>query len=160
MERLTERNKKGCAYFNNDGILIRGANGTFHQKKDITAHYIHDRFVALDKVIDRLAAYEDTGLTPEEIMALVQPPNDQLTLEELREMGLFEWLWVEVIHPTKSQLLREVESAYYQVFEDYTDGDAICCGWPGLIHDFAYEDYGKTWLAYRRKPEEEARRDA
>ena len=160
MERLTERNKKGCAYFNNDGILIRGANGTFHQKKDITAHYIHDRFVALDKVIDRLAAYEDTGLTPEEIMALVQPPNDQLTLEELREMGLFEWLWVEVIHPTKSQLLCKVESAYYQVFEDYTDGDAICCGWPGLIHDFAYEDYGKNWLAYRRKPEEEARRDA
>ena len=97
---------------------------------------------------------EDTGLTPEEIMALVQPPNDQLTLEELREMGLFEWLWVEVIHPTKSQLLCKVESAYYQVFEDYTDGDAICCGWPGLIHDFAYEDYGKTWIAYRRKPEE------
>ena len=87
MERLTERNKKGCAYFNNDGILIRGANGTFHQKKDITAHYIHDRFVALDKVIDRLAAYEDTGLTPEEIVALIQPPNDLLTLEELREMG-------------------------------------------------------------------------
>ena len=51
-------------------------------------------------------------------------------------MGLFEWLWVEVIHPTKSQLLCKVESAYYQVFEDYTDGDAICCGWPGLIHDF------------------------
>ena len=97
---------------------------------------------------------EDTGLTPEEIMALVQPPNDQLTLEELREMGLFEWLWVEVIHPTKSQLLCKVESAYYQVFEDYTDGDAICCGWPGLIHDFAYEDYGRTWLAYRRRPKE------
>lgn len=111
-------------------------------------------------MIDRLADYEDTGLTPEEVKALVPTPNDPLTLEELREMGLFEWLWVEVIHPTKSQLLREVESAYYQVFEDYTDGDAICCGWPGLIHDFAYEDYGKNWLAYRRKPEEEARRDA
>lgn len=111
-------------------------------------------------MIDRLADYEDTGLTPEEVKALVPTPNAPLTLEELREMGLFEWLWVEVIHPTKSQLLRKVESAYYQVFEDYTDGDAICCGWPGLIHDFAYEDYGKTWLAYRRKPEEEARRDA
>lgn len=86
------------------------------------------------------------------------PPNGPLTMEELREMGLFEWLWVEVIHPTKSQLRREVESAYYQVFEDYTDGDAICCGWPGLIHDFAYEDYGKNWLAYRRKPEEEEAR--
>lgn len=37
-------------------------------------------------MIDRLADYEDTGLTPEEIMALIPPPNDPLTLEELREM--------------------------------------------------------------------------
>lgn len=98
-----------------------------------------------------LARIEDLE---KQVKDLTPPPNDPLTLEELREMGLFEWLWVEVIHPTKSQLLRKVESAYYQVFEDYTDGDAICCGWPGLIHDFAYEDYGKNWLAYRRKPEE------
>lgn len=104
-----------------------------------------------------LARIEDLE---KQVKDLTPPPNGPLTLEELREMGLFEWLWVEVIHPTKSQLLRKVESAYYQVFEDYTDGDAICCGWPGLIHDFAYEDYGKTWLAYRRRPEEEARRDA
>ena len=67
MERLTSRDKKGIAYFDDDGTLIRGANGTFHQKKDMTAQYIHDRFVALDKVIDHLAAYEDTGLTPEKI---------------------------------------------------------------------------------------------
>lgn len=98
-----------------------------------------------------LARIEDLE---KQVKDLTPPPNGPLTLEELREMGLFEWLWVEVIHPTKSQLLRKVESAYYQVFEDYTDGDSICCGWPGLIHDFAYEDYGKNWLAYRRKPEE------
>ena len=70
MERLTRRDNHGRAYFDNDGVLIRDANGTFHQKKDMTAHYIHDRFVALDKVIDRLAAYEDTGLEPEDIDAL------------------------------------------------------------------------------------------
>ena len=67
MDRLTKRDRKGQAYFDNDGALIRGANGTFHQKKDMTGKYIHDRFVALDKAIDRLAAYEDTGLEPEEI---------------------------------------------------------------------------------------------
>ncbi len=39
-----------------------------------------------EAVWERLAAYEDTGLTPEEIMALIPPPNDPLTLEELREM--------------------------------------------------------------------------
>lgn len=67
MERLTERSKTGTAFFDDDGVLIRGAGGAFHQKKDMTANFIHQRFVALDKTIDRLAAYEDTGLEPEEI---------------------------------------------------------------------------------------------
>ncbi len=45
-------------------------------------------------IIDRLAAYEDTGLTPEEIKALIPPPNDPLTLEELREMD-GEQVWID-----------------------------------------------------------------
>ena len=57
VERLTKRDGKGHAYFDDDGSLIRGANGTFRQKKDMTAQFIHQRFVALDKTIDRLAAY-------------------------------------------------------------------------------------------------------
>ena len=122
------------------------------------------------KIVDRLAAYEDTGLTPEEVAdlqrawdmyggeegitaLLATSPNTPLTLEELREMALLEWLWVEVTRPTKRQQFRNIKSAYYQIFEDYTDGEALCCGWPGVIHEFEYEDYGKTWLAYRRKPE-------
>lgn len=82
MERLTVRDSRQRAWFNNDGVLIRGANGTFHQKKDVTAHYIHERFVALDKVIDSLAAYEDTRLTPEEVAAL-QASNQELKKEVL-----------------------------------------------------------------------------
>ena len=94
MDRLTKRDKKGRAYFDNDGVLIRGANGTFHQKKDMTAQYIHDRFVALDKAIDLLAAYEDTGLEPQEIMAIISLPNPPLTLEELRKMD-GEQIWID-----------------------------------------------------------------
>ena len=70
-ERLTKRDGKGRAYFDDDGALIRGANGAFHQKKDMTGQFIHQRFVALDKAIDRLAAYEDTGLEPGEIEKMV-----------------------------------------------------------------------------------------
>lgn len=82
MERLTVRDSRQRAWFNNDGVLIRGANGTFHQKKDVTAHYIHERFVALDKVIDRLASYEDIGMEPEEIVAL------RASFEALRDEAL------------------------------------------------------------------------
>lgn len=73
---LTSRDKKGRAYFDDDGSLIRGANGTFHQKKDMTAQIIHQRFVALDKTIDRLAAYEDTGMTPGEVAELARAKSD------------------------------------------------------------------------------------
>lgn len=82
MERLTVRAKKGMAFFNDDGALIRGANGAFHKKKDMSGRYIHNRFVALDKVIDRLADYEDTGLTPEEVTAL-QASNLELKKEAM-----------------------------------------------------------------------------
>lgn len=71
VNRLTKRDGNGRAHFDDDGVLIRGANGTFHQKKDMTGQFIHQRFVALDKTIDRLAAYEDTGLEPEEIEKLI-----------------------------------------------------------------------------------------
>lgn len=75
MERLTVRDSQQHAWYNNDGVLIRGANGTFHQKKDMTAHYIHDRFVALDKVTDRLAAYEDI-MTLNRAQELAQAEKD------------------------------------------------------------------------------------
>ena len=134
MERLTVRDSRQHAWYNNDGVLIRGANGTFHQKKDMTAHYIHDRFVALDKVIDRLAAYEDTGLTPEEIVALIQPPNDLLTLEELREMGGEPYWHIGLRDDSPPPHWAILPSYVAQRPQDYF--------------------YGKHWLAYRRKPEE------
>ena len=137
---------------------------------------------ALTDVLNRLAAYEDTGLEPREAQKISnvfrqvseeyncwfdfavkcflekanEPPNTPLTLDELRGMDPLEWLWVETIHPIEGRRFRNIRSAYYQVFEDYTDGEALCCGWPGVIHEFEYEDYCKTWLAYRRKPEEGA----
>ena len=54
--------------------------------------YINDQSIYYDekrrgKEIDLLAAYEDTGLEPEEIKALIPPPNDPLTLEKLQKMG-------------------------------------------------------------------------
>lgn len=35
---------------------------------------------------ERLASYEDTGLSPEEIEKMIEPTNDPLALDELREM--------------------------------------------------------------------------
>lgn len=143
MDRLTQRDKKGKAYFNNDGVLIRGANGTFHQKKDMTAHYIHDRFVALDKVIDRFAAYEDTGLTPEEVQDLVnKQKNEPLKLEELKEMH-GEPVWLK-------SLGEDFDDGWYIIVS--IDKQRIHC--LQLYSMLFFEHYGKTWIAYRHKPKE------
>lgn len=85
--------------------------------------------------------------------ARAERDNAPLTLEELRGMKLQEWLWVEIVHPTKRQQIYEVVSGYYRIYEDYTGGEALCCGFPGMIFEFEYDECGKNWMAYRRKPE-------
>lgn len=107
---------------------------------------INDQSIAFDeqrrgKEINRLAAYEDTGLTPEEIVALIPPPNAPLTMEELREMdGQPVWFckchnglcnWCVIDHTNETNIF-------------FTDGTVRLMS-----------SYGDGWLAYRRRPEEE-----
>ena len=155
MDRLTWRSgknvyltKRADVCFANKPIRMRafcvGCRGSQNREK-----------CGILLAIDRLAAYEDTGMQPEEIHTVkAELENAPLTLTELREMPLQEWLWVEIVHPTKRQRFHGVDSSYYRIFDDYTGGEALCCGWPGTIFEFEFEDYGKNWLAYRHKPEE------
>lgn len=138
-------------------------------------------------VVDRLAAYEETGLEPEDIEALqkreqglaellvnvscgcavsytrltelaqaekdgwlvVMPPNDPLTLEELRELG-DDWVWIKLLVP-----LYRMETGYYVKHKKFSSEDRLCCGYPDIVmRDLSYAGYGCDWLAYRRKPEE------
>lgn len=159
MERLTEH----CGRY----IKIKGCETLYGQSERKSA--------PMSSAIVRLATYEDTGLMPEEIekihkeygrgMTLKtfcserldiikdiptdvlweavkqfrgtgEPPNDQLTLDELRDM-VGEPVWVKSA--------RSNESGWALT------GVAIC---NGLCNAFYFCDYGKTWIAYRRKPEE------
>lgn len=74
---------------------------------------------------------------------ICQTPNDPLTLEELREMD-GEPVWVQ------SPGVPEYGSWRIVAGVDTEDGELtlFCHG------DFNCRDYGKAWLAYRRKPEE------
>ena len=129
MERLTERDSNGTNFL----ACREGCNGG------------PACFECEQKAIDRLAAYEDTGLEPEEVKALVQIPNDPLTLEELREMD-GEPVWV-------------VTGSVINAGRGCWD---ICDWWDKNTVMFPYsgeqprvDDYGITWTAYRRKPEGE-----
>lgn len=77
--------------------------------------------------------------------ATAAPPNDPLTLEELREMDR-EWVWVERI------------GEYTKTIKKFINGYGFVLMPESFVvvieTKFKLEEYGKTWFAYRRKPEE------
>lgn len=86
-----------------------------------------------EAVWERLAAYEDTGLTPEEITTLIHPPNPPLTTEELLELD-GEPVWND---NEKEWIV--VDLAWYT-------------GKLGIGHEGDYMDLTNRY--YRRRPEE------
>lgn len=121
MERLTHRYTDGEAFASIYKVLTCGE----HECKG--------------PIISRLAAYEDTGLTPEEIMGLIALPNPPLTIEDLRGIygepvwcGPYEWKVCYGVSDFRGYLCLELGG-----------GEAI-----SLV------GYGDSWKAYRRKPEE------
>ena len=96
---------------------------------------------ALDMAISALRQQEHFR----EVTKKVEP----LTLDELRQMPIRDWVWIDVLHS------KEAVSSYYRKYDGYKTNEIFWCGYPGLGFRFFYEDYGKTWLAYRQKPEED-----
>lgn len=163
MERLTMRDVGGRAFW----VSPQSPGGGYRLTEDAQDQ----------KRLDRLAAYEDTGLEPEDIDTLqkreqglaellvniscgcavpytrlaelaqaekdgrlvVLPPNDPLTLEQLREMG-GEPVWV--CDPDGADGMWALVDLEHGLCWTAKGGIAI------------FDTYGKTWLAYRCRLEE------
>ena len=77
-------------------------------------------------------------------MPTLAPPNEPLTLEELREMNE-EPVWIQNLEePAKSQW-----RLLYWDREKYLVLQGIS------VRGYLLEEYGESWLAYRRPPEGE-----
>ena len=72
---------------------------------------------------------------------------EPLTLDELRQMPIRDWVWIDVLHS------KEAVSSYYRKYDGYKKDEIFWCGYPGLGFGFDYADYGKTWMAYSQKKE-------
>lgn len=81
----------------------------------------------------------------EEIKAEFMLPNGPMTLEELLEMN-GEPVWIELIVGTVGQ-----KNGWAICYFDSVSA-AATQRWANRV--LWYEDYGKTWLAYCRKPSE------
>lgn len=71
------------------------------------------------------------------------PPNDPLTIEELREMA-GKPVWIERKNGRVSR---------WAIFGDMRSPYGVYFGTAAGGLRLPYDEYGKTWSAYRRKPE-------
>lgn len=97
--------------------------------------------------------YDGIRLLIERQPTLTQP-NEPLTLEELREMDE-EPVWVKQL---KGLSVRDTDWAVVEFrLQPDVKHDKIRVWWPGSEDEDtpSEDDYGKTWLAYRRPPEGE-----
>lgn len=88
-------------------------------------------------------------------MPTLTPPNEPLTLEQLREMD-GEPVWVKQL---KGLSVCDTDWAVVEFrLEPDVKHDKIRVWWPGSEDEDtpSEDDYGKTWLAYRRPPEGDA----
>ena len=81
--------------------------------------------------------------TAEEAINALTPPNEPLTLEQLREMD-GEPVYVHNLFPAK----RKFEWQWALVCKERGNAEAT-------TYTYRFLDYGKTWIAYRRPPEGE-----
>ena len=78
---------------------------------------------------------------------IIPPPNAPLTLDELREMD-GEPVWMSTRRLSEWCIVHSFHS------DDVIGGGIIVTRRTAEKRTYSYADYGKTWLAYRRKPEE------
>lgn len=87
-----------------------------------TKYHDSDQTALIDMVMDDI-----------DEMPTLTPPNEPLTLKELREMSYTDWAWVVFpeLPPEENKWVRASQ----------------------LYSRYSHEYYGKTWIAYRRPPE-------
>ena len=96
-----------------------------------------------DPICEGLHHAYDSGYRAAALRAQ-QQPNAPLTLDELREMD-GEPVWIKLFGPDEEFWVLRNE------WVDTRNPEPLI-----LFHMrwYSHADYGKTWLAYRRKPEE------
>ena len=121
------------------------------------------RVIDKDKLITSMAWHDQQGMISciDDILDIIEAfptltqPNEPLTLEQLREMDGHP-VWVKQL---KGLSVCDTDWAVVEFrLEPDVKHDKIRVWWPGSeVEDTPSEDdYGKTWLAYRRPPEGEA----
>jgi hypothetical protein len=127
-EKLTHRSKYGTAYTK---IAVNESNMV-----DVGECYT-------GRIIDSLAAYVDSGLSPEEVQALAKAKAEERLVELPPDGQIYH---IEEIKETGERWIGNKPCQYIQ-------GDGYYCGWGLAAICFPFSDIGKTAFLTREEAE-------
>ena len=122
------------------------------KEKPPAVAYIDDRAICFDghpeTLLKKIKNFQPWYKNP-----TLTPPNEALTLEQLREME-GQWIIIKAFDADISGIMPAFIKDQFATTLCELGSKAIV---PDLceVH-FSFNEYGKTWLAYRRPPEGEA----
>lgn len=129
MERLTSRLPDGTVTIKRDGV-VRDASSNYMFPSDIAA-------------VRRLAAYEDTGLTPERCAELAEADKEGRLVMLPCKVG--DTVYFAAWFGTHPHIVKRVIEPYF--YTDDTRGQ-------GSSADFSLRDFGKTVFLTREEAEQ------
>lgn len=130
---------------------------------------------SFDRLVERLAAYEDTGLEPEEVSALVKDWSDRCTIvgecggiDRMRELAEADKDGRVVVLPARPVLTQSIGSMLYIIEDGEIVEDSLCEALIGMESNgeinifyttlsdqisFEQADIGKTVFLTRKEAE-------
>ena len=134
-------NLKPCPFCGLDAELISDDTTTYgYPTPNWAVRCVNEICIAND-IFPNYSQHEDAV---EDWNRRAQPANDHLTLDELRGMDK-EPVWID----------EREEPKYSGWYIAYWDRGKYLVLQSISTHGFLMDEYGKTWLAYRRPPDKE-----
>ena len=137
-----------------------GAEGA--NKDNLTGNYCRGKFEAT-AIVDRLAAYEDTGLEPEQASFAKNIIEDAFSgkpefTERLRELAQGDWLIGRTVYYPHAGKVLEKRVSHFTIYDEQRANLPPKESWFCIDNDdsetFGFEDIGKTVFLTREAAEE------
>lgn len=88
-----------------------------------------------------------TPLTVEQLKQMVP------SLEDFKKGISRKWVWIKILGSQGISKNTFKEPAYFRLMCDCTNGQSLCCSYPGQVYEFDYAEYGASWEAYSVCPD-------
>lgn len=162
---MSERERVLCPYCGARMRLVVAPKNINMEEEDDdipdVAWYVCDLCAAQSPIVIRPTEEEVKEAARAAALKRYMPLQKPLTIDYLRGMPLYAWVWIELLDPDAFKTWGKMaKSAYYGKLRDDPNKHEFWCGFPALACAFDYNCYGKSWIAFQHEPTEDEKEAA